>query len=129
MTLTEELTWRGLIKDKTFSESNWLDTPKSFYLGIDASANSLTVGNLAIILLARRLAAAGWQAVLVMGGGTSLVGDPGGKTEERQLMSRETVQNNIAGVKVQVAKLFSNVPFTMVDNYDWLAELKYLEFI
>ena len=129
MTLSEELTWRGLLKDKTFDDPSWLNTPQSFYLGIDASADSLTVGNLAIILLARRLAKAGWQAFLVMGGGTSLVGDPGGKTEERQLMSRETVQSNIAGVEKQVTNLFSGKNFTMVDNYDWLADLKYLEFL
>ncbi|HZP55531.1 MAG TPA: hypothetical protein VFB03_02045, partial [Candidatus Saccharimonadales bacterium] len=76
MTLSEDLNWRGLIKDRSFEEIKWLDEPKTFYLGIDASAPSLTVGNLAIILLARRLSDAGWETVLVMGGGTSLVGDP-----------------------------------------------------
>ncbi|HSX45678.1 MAG TPA: tyrosine--tRNA ligase [Candidatus Saccharimonadia bacterium] len=126
MTLSEELAWRGLIKDKTFADVQWLDQPKTFYLGIDASANSLQVGNLAIILLARRLADAGWKAVLVMGGGTSLVGDPGGKTEERQLMSRADVERNIAGVRAQVTKLFSGENYLMVDNYDWLNDLKYL---
>lgn len=129
MNLSKELTWRGLIKDKTFGDVAWLDTPRAFYLGIDASADSLTVGNLAIIMLARRLAAAGWKAVLVMGGGTSLVGDPGGKTEERQLMSRETIEKNVAGVRAQVQSLFKDLEFTMVDNYDWLHELKYLDFI
>jgi tyrosyl-tRNA synthetase len=129
MTLSEELTWRGLIKDKTFAHSNFLDTPQSFYVGIDPSSDSLTVGNLAILLLARRLRDAGWQAVLVMGGGTSLVGDPGGKSEERQLMSRETIVENIKGVKAQVSKLFSSEQFTMLDNYDWLADLKYLDFL
>jgi tyrosyl-tRNA synthetase len=129
MKLSEELAWRGLIKDKTFSEPSWLDQPQTFYLGIDASADSLTVGNLAIILLARRLAAAGWQAYLVMGGGTSLVGDPGGKTEERQLMSRETVENNITSIKQQVTTLFSGQDFKLVDNYDWLSKLNYLEFL
>ncbi|MBI4034304.1 tyrosine--tRNA ligase, partial [Candidatus Saccharibacteria bacterium] len=71
MKLSDDLAWRGLIKDKTFSDAGWLDKPQAFYLGIDASAPSLTVGNLAIILLARRLVDGGWQAVLVMGGGTS----------------------------------------------------------
>ena len=127
MTLSEELAWRGLIKDKTFAELSWLDKPQTFYLGIDASADSLTVGNLAILLLARRLNVAGWKTVLVMGGGTSLVGDPGGKAEERQLISREAVQKNIAGVRAQVTKLFHGENYTMVDNHDWLAELKYLD--
>jgi tyrosyl-tRNA synthetase len=129
MTLSEDLTWRGLIKDKTFATLDFVNTPHSFYLGIDPSSDSLTVGNLAVIMLARRLRDAGWNAVLVMGGGTSLVGDPGGKNEERQLMSRETIVANITGVKAQVTKLFSGEQFTMVDNYDWLAELKYLDFL
>ncbi|HLB66535.1 MAG TPA: tyrosine--tRNA ligase [Candidatus Saccharimonadales bacterium] len=129
VTLSEELQWRGLIKDKTFSDNNWLDKPRVFYLGIDASSDSLTVGNLAIIILARRLADVGWKAVMVMGGGTSLVGDPGGKTEERQLMSRETIVNNIKGVKTQVTKLFSGEEYIMLDNYDWLAGLKYVDFL
>lgn len=129
MKLSDDLAWRGLIKDKTFAEISWLDEPRSFYLGIDASANSLTVGNLAILMLARRLAAAGWQAYLVMGGGTSLVGDPGGKTEERQLMSREIVQDNIEKIKDQVSKLFKGEEFKLVDNYDWLSKLKYVDFL
>src|ERR1043165_1464826 len=81
MKLSEDLAWRGLIKDKTFGKTSWLDKPAKFYLGIDASANSLTVGNLAVLMLARRLAEAGWRAVLLAGGATSLVGDPGGKEE------------------------------------------------
>ncbi len=129
MTLSEDLKWRGLIKDKTFADDKWLDKPKTFYLGIDPSADSLTIGNLAIIILCRRLVNAGWTAVMVMGGGTSLVGDPGGKTEERQPISREAVINNIKGVRQQVAQLLSGEKFTMLDNHDWLAELKYVDFL
>lgn len=129
MSLSEELQWRGLIKDKTFADSDWLNKPSAFYLGIDATANSLTVGNLAIILLARRLAAAGWKAYMLMGGGTSLVGDPGGKNEERTLMSRETIISNIAGIKGQVSQVFNDQAYTLVDNYDWLSELKYVDFL
>lgn len=129
MNLSEDLAWRGLIKDKTFSDISWLDEPQTFYLGIDASASSLTVGNLSIVILARRLADAGWKAVLVMGGGTSLVGDPGGKTEERQLISREEVKKNIDGIKGQVTRLFSGENYDMVDNYDWLSRLRYVDFL
>lgn len=127
MELSKDLESRGLIKDKTFAKASWLNKPKKFYLGIDASADSLTVGNLAILVLARRLAAAGWQAVLLMGGGTSLVGDPGGKSKERELLSRETVGVNIAKIETQVKQLFAGQDFTLVDNYDWLADLKYLD--
>lgn len=129
MTLSEDLQWRGLIKDKTFSNIDWLNTPASFYLGIDASADSLTVGNLAVIMLVHRLADAGWKAFLVMGGGTSLVGDPGGKSEERNLMNREMVKKNIAAVQQQVTKLFRNTSYKIVDNYDWLSTLKYVDFL
>lgn len=129
MSLSEELQWRGLIKDKTFADSSWLNKPKVFYLGIDASADSLTVGNLAILVLARRLADAGWKAFFVMGGGTSLVGDPGGKNEERALMSRKTVEKNIEGVRAQVTKLFKSSDYNLVDNYEWLSKLKYVDFL
>lgn len=127
--LSSDLAWRGLIKDKTFKDASWLDEPRTFYLGVDASADSLTIGNLAILLLARRLADSGWKAVLLMGGGTSLVGDPGGKTQERQLKTRQEIEENIAGVRRQVTQLFSGEKFTMVDNHDWLARLTYLDFL
>lgn len=129
MSLSDELQWRGLIKDKTFASEDWLNKPGIFYLGIDASADSLTVGNLAILMLARRLVAAGWKAFFVMGGGTSLVGDPGGKNEERALMSRKTVENNIEGVRAQVTKLFKGNDYNLVDNYEWLSKLKYVDFL
>jgi tyrosyl-tRNA synthetase len=129
MTLSEDLLWRNLIKDKTFADNSWLDKPQAFYMGIDASADSLTVGNLAFLILGRRLAEAGWKPVLLMGGGTSLVGDPGGKTEERQLKSREEIQANIAGIQAQVTQLFAGKQYELVDNYDWLSGLKYLDFL
>jgi tyrosyl-tRNA synthetase len=129
MRLSEDLAWRGLIKDRTFKDIRWLDEPKSLYLGIDPSADSLTVGNLAVLMLARRLSEAGWKAVLVMGGGTMMVGDPGGKTEERKLKSREEIENNISGVRTQVTQLFAGENYELVDNYEWLAPLKYVDFL
>jgi tyrosyl-tRNA synthetase len=129
MKLSEELKWRNQVKDTTFSDLEWLDEPKTFYLGVDASADSLTVGHLAILMLVRRLAMAGWKPVMVMGGGTSLVGDPGGKAEERQLKSRDEIQKNIEGVRKQVKVMLKGEEFTMVDNYDWLSTLNYLEFL
>ena len=129
MTLSEDLTWRGLIKDRTFSDVKWLDEPKTFYLGVDASADSLTVGNLAALLLARRLTEAGWNAVLLVGGATSLIGDPGGKMEERQLQPREEVLKNVEAIKKQVANLFAGEKFTPADNYDWFSDVKYLDFL
>jgi tyrosyl-tRNA synthetase len=129
MRLSDDLAWRGLIKDTTFQPTGWLDQPKKFYLGIDASDSSLTIGNLAVILLARRLAEAGWQAVLLAGGATSLVGDPGGKEEERELKSREEIADNIKGIKDQMERLFAGREHELVNNLDWLDGIKYLDFL
>src|SRR3990167_6438716 len=129
MKLSEDLAWRGLIKDKTFSEIAWLDEPKTFYHGVDASADSLTIGNLAALLLTRRLLESGWKTILLVGGATSLIGDPGGKTEERQLQSREEILKNVEALKKQVSNLFAGQDFTLVDNYDWMADVKYLDFL
>jgi len=129
-TLSEDLAWRGLIKDRTFSDVTWLDTPRTFYLGMDCnSSDSLTIGNLAVLMLARRLVEAGWKAVLLVGGATSLIGDPGGKNEERPLKTREEIAHNVAGIKAQVERLFSGQEFTLVDNYDWFKDIGYLEFL
>lgn len=129
MTLSEELVWRGQIKDKTFSDNAWLDTPRTFYLGLDCSSDSLTIGNLAIFMLAKRLNQAGWKTVLLVGGATSLIGDPGGKDDERQLKSREEIAHNVAGIKQQVQQLFSGADFTLVDNYDWFKDINFLDFL
>lgn len=129
MKLSEELEWRGFIKDKTFEDVSWLDTPRAFYLGSDPSSDSLTIGNLAIYMLARQLAAHGWSAVLLVGGATGLIGDPGGKDEERQLKSVEEVEHNVAGVAAQVQRLFGSYTFTLVNNYDWFKDMGYLEFL
>jgi len=130
MTLSEDLLWRGLMKDRTFEKENWVDTPKTFYLGVDCnSADSMTVGNLAVFMLARRLRQAGWKTVLLVGGATSLVGDPGGKNEERALKTREEIAHNVAGIKAQVQRLFEGEDFTLVDNYDWFKDIGFLEFL
>ncbi len=129
MSLSQDLIWRGLIKDKTFDDPIWLDKPQKFYLGIDASTDSLTIGNLAVLMLARRLIDGGWQAVLLAGGATSLVGDPGGKDEERELKSHDEIAKNVAGIKAQIEKLFEGKPHEMVNNLNWLDNLKYLDFL
>jgi len=129
MKLSDDLVWRGLIKDKTFADGAWLDEPRTFYHGYDASMPSLTVGNLAALFLDKRLMDAGWKPVILMGGGTSLVGDPGGKTEERILQNTEDVAKNIAAIKDQVANLFEGESFELVNNHDWLKDLNFLDFL
>lgn len=129
MTLAEDLQWRGLIKDRTFSDLTWLNQPKTFYLGNDCSADSLQAGNLAVFMLARRLRAAGWKTVLLVGGATSLIGDPGGKDQERLLKTREEIAHNVAGIKAQVQRLFEGEDFELVDNYEWFKDINFLEFL
>lgn len=130
MTLSEELQWRGLVKDHTFEDIDWINTPRTFYLGVDCnSADSMTIGNLAVFMLARRLRVAGWKTVLLVGGATSLIGDPGGKDEERALKTRDEIAHNVAGIKRQVEQLFEGEDFTLVDNYDWFKDIGFLEFL
>lgn len=129
MKLSEELQWRGLIKDKTFADIGWLDTPRTFYLGSDCSSDSLQIGNLAIYMVAKHLVAHGWKPVLLVGGATSLIGDPGGKDEERQLKTKEEIDHNVAGIKAQVERLFEGQQFETVNNYDWFKDLGYLDFL
>jgi len=128
MRLSEDLAWRGLIKDRTFDELGWLNRPQTFYWGVDASSDSMTVGNLAAALVARRFIDAGWKAVLLAGGATSLIGDPK-ETRERELKPREEVQKNVAAIKEQISKLFAGKEFTPADNYDWFKDIKYLDFL
>lgn len=127
--LSEDLIWRDLIKDRTFEDINYLNEPKTFYLGVDCSTPSMQIGNLALFLLARRLLDAGWKTVLLVGGATSLIGDPGGKDEERNLKSREEIQANVAAIKKQVKVLFAHQDFLLVDNYDWFKDIGYIEFL
>lgn len=129
MTLSEELQWRGLIKDRTFADISWLNTPRTFFLGSDGSADSLTIGNLAIYMLARQLALHGWRPVMLFGGATSLIGDPGGKDEERQLKSTEEVEHNVTSIKAQVEKVLADLQFETVNNYEWFKDMGYLEFL
>ncbi len=129
MKLSEELVWRGQVKDKTFADIKWLDQPKVFYFGTDASADSLHIGNLAGYMLARRMRKHGWKTVLLFGGATSLIGDPGGKEEERELKSREEIKANVVAIKAQVQKLFSDMDFVTVDNHDWFKDVGYLDFL
>jgi tyrosyl-tRNA synthetase len=129
MKLSDDLLWRGLVKDKTFSDISWLDEPKKFYLGMDASSDSFTIGNLAVLILFKRLVDAGWQGVMLAGGATSLIGDPGGKEEERQLKSQEEIKSNIAAIKVQIDQILTGEHFELVDNFEWFQDINFLDFL
>ena len=129
MTLSEELTWRGFINQTTIENLADLDEKKlKFYHGYDASADSLTVGNLAAIMMDKVFVRHGQQAFILAGGATSLIGDPGGKDSERPLQSAETINSNIAAVRYQIEQLFDGQA-TMVNNLDWFKDINVLEFL
>ncbi|MBA3757781.1 tyrosine--tRNA ligase [Candidatus Saccharibacteria bacterium] len=129
MTLSDDLSWRGFIKDKTFDDLSWINNPKTFYHGIDGSSDSLTIGNLAPLMLSVNLMRGGWNGVILVGGATSLVGDPGGKETERLLPDIEIISNNVEAIKRQVNKLFISHKPQVVNNFEWLKDLRVLDFL
>lgn len=130
MTLSEELSWRGFVNQTTFKDITELDRQKrTFYFGVDPSAPSMTIGNLAAALMVRHFIDYGHKAVLLVGGATGLIGDPDGKAEERDLKSLEEIAANKAGITEQYKRIFNNEPFEIVDNYDWFKDLGYLQFL
>ncbi len=130
MTLSEELTWRGFVNQTTYKDIRVLDgAPVTFYLGMDPSADSLTIGNLAVAMMIRHFIDHGHKAIMLVGGATGLIGDPDGKEEERQLKSVEEVAANKTKIAAQYDRIFAGQSFEHVDNYDWFKDLGYLEFL
>lgn len=130
MKLSEELQWRGFYNQTTFDSPLNLDEQQyTLYLGTDPTADSLHVGHLAVYMMVRRFLDHGHKVVLLVGGGTGVVGDPGGRDDERQLLSLEQIASNKAALAKQVSGLFSGKEFTLVDNYDWLKDVSILEFL
>ena len=130
MTLFEDLKWRGLIKDIAGEESELqkiLDgKPFSFYWGTDPTADSLHLGHYSSLCMAKRLANAGHQPVLLCGGATGRIGDPR-PTAEREIISEEKVNNNINGIRNQIKRLVPTAE--LVDNYDWMKDYTFLNFL
>lgn len=132
----EDLQWRGLIADCTATEDlikRLNESPITLYCGFDPTADSLHVGNLVPLLALRRFQLAGHRPIAVAGGATGSIGDPSGKTQERQLLSKEAIAHNIAKVKLQLAKMLDfnckTNPALLVDNADWIAPITYLDFL
>jgi len=133
--LIEELRWRGLVQDiMPGTEEQLKREMTAGYIGFDPTADSLHIGSLVPILLLIHLQRAGHKPVALVGGATGMVGDPSGKSEERNLLSEETLRFNQAGVKKQLEKFLD---FTagkknaaeIVNNYDWFREMSFLHFI
>ena len=130
MTLSEELKWRGFVNQTTLDNLSKLDDDKwIFYHGYDAaSADSLTIGNLAAAMLDKCFLRHGHKAIILAGGATSLIGDPGGKDSERVLQSEDDVRSNVRKVNAQLEKLFGQ-KVHFVNNLDWFSKMNVLEFL
>lgn len=130
MTLSEELVWRGFVNQTTLKDITTLDgEPISFYWGVDPSADSMQIGNLAAGMMARAFIKHGHHAVLLVGGATGMIGDPDGKAQERDLLTLEQIQVNKKAITGQYNQVFNGMTFDVVDNYDWFKDLNYLEFL
>ncbi len=129
MTLSEELRWRGFINQTTIKNLSSLDEKKlRFYHGYDASADSLTIGNLAAIMMDKVFIRHGWQPIILSGGATSMIGDPGGKDSERELQAEEVINAKVSAVTNQIKNLFGT-EVTFVNNLDWFKNINVLEFM
>src|ERR1700712_119794 len=135
MKLIEELRWRGMIHDIMPGTEEQLQkgmTPG--YVGFDPTADSLHIGSLVPILLLAHLQRAGHKPIALVGGATGMVGDPSGKSEERSLLSEDTLAHNLACIKAQLQRYLDFDPARpnaaeMANNYDWFKEINILEFI
>lgn len=135
MNLIEELRWRGMIQDiMPGTEEQLLKEMTTAYIGFDPTADSLHIGSLVPILLLVHLQKAGHKPVALVGGATGMVGDPSGKSEERNLLSEDVLQRNVAGVKKQLEQYLDfdaakpNAA-EMANNYDWFKDFSFLNFI
>lgn len=124
---------RGFIEQSTDPEAlrGYLGSAASCYVGFDPTADSLHVGHLLPIMALANLQKLGHRPIVLVGGGTGMVGDPSGKTEMRQILTEEMVERNVAGLKDQLSSYleFGDGGAKMVNNADWLLDLRYIEFL
>jgi tyrosyl-tRNA synthetase len=135
MNLIEELTWRGMIQDIMPGTKEQLAKEMTAgYIGFDPTADSLHIGSLVPILLLVHFQRAGHKPIALVGGATGMVGDPSGKSEERNLLSEDTLNHNLACIKAQLEKYLDFDPSKpnaaeMANNYDWFRNFSFLDFI
>ena len=132
MTVYDELVARGLIAQVTDEEEikELINNGKAtFYIGFDPTADSLHVGHFMALCLMKRLQMAGNKPIALIGGGTAMIGDPSGRTDMRQMMTKETINHNCECFKKQMSRFidFSEGKALMVNNADWLLDLNYVE--
>src|SRR6478735_7892545 len=134
MDVYSELEWRGMLSDSTEGlRDALLAAPMTGYIGFDPTAPSLHVGSLLTIMGLARLQRFGHTPIAIVGGGTGMIGDPSGKTVERQLLSREQIDENVAGIRRQLERFLdferAGNPASIVNNADWLASFDLLGFL
>ena len=135
MKLIEELRWRGMLQDIMPGTEEQLNKEMTTaYIGFDPTADSLHIGSLVPILLLVHLQRAGHKPIALVGGATGMVGDPSGKSEERNLLDEDTLNRNVAGVKAQLEKFLDFNPSMpnaaeMANNYDWFKNIGFIDFL
>lgn len=133
--LFDDLSWRGLIYQTTDDQRipAWLaEQPRTVYAGFDPTADSLHVGSLLPLLMLRRFQRAGHRVIALAGGATGMIGDPSGKSEERNLLDNEQLQRNVAGIEQQMQSILDfdgDNPARLVNNLDWMSRFSYLDFL
>lgn len=131
----EELKWRGMIQDiMPGTEEKLMEGPTAAYVGIDPTADSLHIGHMVSIMILKHFQACGHKPIALIGGATGMIGDPSGKSQERNLLDEETLNHNIAGIRKQLSKFLdfdSDAPnkAELVNNYDWMKGYSFLNFI
>lgn len=130
MKLSEELIYRGFIAETTIKNPTNLDSrpTKKFYWGADPSADSLTIGNLAALMMCACFVRHGYEPYLLVGGATGQIGDPKNNSE-RELKPLSEVEHNKVHIKKQISQIIKTNRVTMVDNYDWFKQINYLDFL
>ena len=135
MNFVEELRWRGMLHDiMPETEEYLLKNKTTGYIGFDPTADSLHIGSLVPIIILMHFQRAGHNPIALVGGATGMVGDPSGKSDERNLLDEETLNKNVAGVKGQLARFLnfdssSENAAELVNNYDWMKDISLIDFV
>lgn len=134
MRILDELAWRGLVHEASDGLADLLAKEHvTSYIGFDPTAASLHVGSLLPIMALARMQRAGHSPIALVGGGTGMIGDPSGKTQERQLLSKEQIEENVAGIRAQLSRFLDfdakTNPARLINNADWLLSLNLVEFL
>lgn len=135
MNFVDELRWRGMIHDIVPGTEELLAKGQTTaYVGIDPTADSLHVGHLVSVMMMKHFQMAGHKPIFIIGGATGMIGDPSGKSQERNLLDEETIHRNMAAIKAQLSRFIDfNSPASnaamMLNNYDWMKDFSFLDFI